>query len=396
MHRLKMLIQTCGFAVLLSGIVPAYAQLKSVQPSNDTGSAMAVLVDETALVHTAQIFPLDKSGVLVGKGDINAQLAQVFKNIQPILKQTNSGLDRVVKMNIYAGSADIIPLIKKQLAVTFSGKNKPAVTYIINQFANGADVAIDLVAASRSKNKTVQYYNNMANFGAVEAKAAVLPAGGVTYISGQADKGDAKQCTQGTIKQLDASLKHLGIDKKNVVQLRAFMNNIADIAIVEKELSAYFETVPPLVYTQWISKEYEVEIELIAASPVATQKRDSSITFLDLPGMAHSPVYSKATQINNGRRIYFSEIYGSTPNNTAAQTEEMFTQLKALLTATGSDFNHLAKATYFHTDVAASAALGSVRPKYYNPHGAPGASKAMLKAMPEGKSVSFDMIGVVK
>lgn len=391
-------MKASGLAFLLTGSAPVYAQLNFIQPSNSSGSSMAVVVDNVALTHTAQIFPLDKRGALVGKNDMAAQITQVVKNAKLLLKATHSGLDKVVKMNIYTSNENFIPEIKKQFASIFSGKTKPAVTYIVNKLPNGADVAIDLIAASGSGEKKVQYYNTAANYGAANTKAAVMPAGGVTYISGQADKGDLLHGVQGTLRQLDASLKFLGIQKQDVVQLKAFMNNTGDIPIVEKEFAAYFQpqAIPPVVYVEWISKEYEIEIELIAASPKVNEGRDTSISFLDLPGMVHSPVYSKATQINYGKKIYFSELYGNAPNNSNVQTTELFLNLKNLLVATGCDFTHLAKATYFHTDAASSAALNIIRPKYYDPHHAPAATKAMLKAMPDGKSVGLDMIGAVK
>lgn len=378
--------------LILIGLMPAYAQLTFIQPSAQTGSSAAVIVDDVALTHTARIFPLDKRDEIVGRGNIKAQIAQVFKNAQLILKETHSDFSNLVKLNVHVSSEKFIPEIERQLSLKFPGKTKPAVTYIIYKLWNGADIAIDFVAVSGAKEEKVRYFNT------ANTKAATLPAGGVTYISGQADKGDLEQATQGTLRQLDASLKHLGIDKHDVVQLKAYMNNTADIGVVEKQLAAYFtpQAIPPVVYVEWVSKEYEIEIELIAATPKSTEKKESAISFLDLPGMVHSPVYSKATQINYGKRIYFSGLYGVTPNNSDAQTAEIFSSLKNMLQATGCDFAHLAKATYFHTDAPASVALNTIRPKYYDPYKAPAATKAMLKAMPEGKSICIDMIGVVK
>jgi enamine deaminase RidA (YjgF/YER057c/UK114 family) len=378
--------------LFLIGFMPAYAQLTFIQPSVQTGSSAAVIVDDVPLTHTAQIFPLDKNGKIVGRYDIKVQIAQVLKNAQLILKETRSDLDKLVKLNVHLSSEKFIPEIEKQFSLKFPGKTKPAVTYIIYKLRNGADIAIDLVAVSDAREEKTKYFN------AANTKAAILPPGGVTYISGQADKGDLEHATQGTLRQLDASLKHLGIDKRDVVQLKAYMNNTTDISLVEKQLAAYFtaQAIPPIVYVEWVSKEYEIEIELIAATPKPIEKKESAINFLDLPGMVHSPVYSKATQINYGKKIYFSGLYGITLNNSDAQTAEIFSSLQNLLLVTGSDFTHLAKATYFHTDVPASVALNAIRPKYYDPYRAPAATKAMLKVMPEGKNICIDMIGVVK
>ena len=387
-----------AFALLFIALMPAYAQLKSIEPSAQTGTSAAVVVDNVPLTHTSQVFPFNKAGDIIGKNDIPAQIRQVFKNAEVILEDSNSDFDHIVKLNIHVSSEKYIPQIKRQLALKFPGKTKPAVTYLIYKLWNGADIAMDIVAVSKTTKKNVRYFSKNTAYRSFTTKAAVLPAGGVTYISGQAIKGPLQPGTHGTLQQLDASLKYLGIDKRDVVQIRAFMNTTADINVVEKELAAYFgeAPIPPVVYVEWLSKEYEIEIELIAASPKATTQRDTTVTFLDLPGMAHSPVYSKATQLNFGKRVYFSALYGTTLNDANAQTEEIFLVLKNLMHAAGCDFTHLAKATYFHTTDAGSLALNTIRPQYYYPKQAPAASKAMFKALPDGKMVGMDMIGAAK
>ncbi|MES2378861.1 MAG: RidA family protein [Bacteroidota bacterium] len=375
--------------LFLISSMAASAQMKYIDPSVQTGSSAAVIVEAAPLVHTAQIFPFNAKGELTVKDDVRAQLQQVFSNAVVILNKTGSDLDHLVKLNLHISNEKSIPEIEQLLAVKFKSTHKPAVTYITQQLWNGAAIAADLVAVSRTNVSKVKY---------ISKAAAILPQGGVTYVSGQAIKGNLEEGTHGTLQQLDASLKYLGMDKQDVVQLKAYLNNTADISVVEKELAAYFPAgaIPPIVYVEWISKEYEIEIELIAASPTATTMRDTAITFLDLPGMVHSPLYSKAVQVNKGKKIYFSGLYGTTPGNAQAQTEELFISLKKLLQATGSDFTHLVKATYFHSDVDGSAALGVVRPKYYDPNRAPAATKAQLKVMPLDKRVSVDMIGLVQ
>ncbi|MDO8994286.1 MAG: hypothetical protein Q7U83_14540, partial [Daejeonella sp.] len=54
--------------------------------SNLPGVSDAVIVDDVPLVHTNQFLPLDKSGNIVGSGDINAQINQIFLNISSALK----------------------------------------------------------------------------------------------------------------------------------------------------------------------------------------------------------------------------------------------------------------------------------------------------------------------
>lgn len=44
---------------------------------------------------------VDASGTIVGKGDIKAQVEQVFKNLQTALEASGAGLEHIVKWNIY-------------------------------------------------------------------------------------------------------------------------------------------------------------------------------------------------------------------------------------------------------------------------------------------------------
>ena len=134
-----------ALALLFTGLMPAYAQLKFIEPAAQTGTSAAVVVDEVPLTHTAQIFPFNKSGEIVGKNNVTVQLEQVFKNAGEILKETNSGFDHIVKLNIHVSAEKYIPEIKRQLALKFAGKTKPAVTYLIYKLWNGADISIDIV-----------------------------------------------------------------------------------------------------------------------------------------------------------------------------------------------------------------------------------------------------------
>ena len=44
---------------------------------------------------------VDATGAIVGKGDIKAQVEQVFKNLQTALKASGAELEHIVKWNIY-------------------------------------------------------------------------------------------------------------------------------------------------------------------------------------------------------------------------------------------------------------------------------------------------------
>ena len=81
----------------------------------------------------------------------------------------------------------------------------------------------------------------------------------------------------------------------------------------------------------------------------------------------------------------------------AGQVREIFQSLGSVLQKTGSDFEHLAKATYYVSDNEASNKLNDIRPEFYNPRRPPAASKAKVKGVGlPGRTVTLDMIAVTK
>ena len=92
-----------------------------------------------------------------------------------------------------------------------------------------------------------------------------------------------------------------------------------------------------------------------------------------------------------------STITSPQTGDAVAQTREIFRLLSGILEQAGSDFEHLAKATYFVTDDAASKALGELRPLYYNPKRPPAASKGTVSSTGfAGRTISLDMIAAPK
>ncbi|MFA6946623.1 MAG: RidA family protein [Pedobacter sp.] len=369
--------------------------------SNLPGTSDAVIVKDVPLVHTTQFLPLDKSGNLVGKGNLNIQVTQVFSNISSVLKQVNSGLDQIIKLNIYLKSSDLISEVQNQIDERFKSGKKPAVSFVSGDLTQSdALVSMDAIAlAARVQTRTVKYLMSVNLSSAKEtASGAVLPAGPVVYVSGQAVKGELADATRGTLEQLESTLHFLGLEKKDIVQIKSFVRPMSDMNIVEQEFVRFFKegTVPPLVNVEWTSKDPVIEIELIAASPGTVVNSENQMDFITPPGMTASPVYCKVTRINYGSKIYISGLYGQSPGEANTELASIFTSIESILKNTGSDFRHLAKATYYVSNDVYSTKLNEIRPKYYDPLRPPAASKAMVKGvgMP-GAGVSIDMIGVV-
>jgi enamine deaminase RidA (YjgF/YER057c/UK114 family) len=374
--------------------------IKPIGNSTATGGSLAVVVNEVPLVHTSQFLPLNKKGLLVGKNDLEKQLNQVFDNIAIALKAAGSNTNQLVKINICIAESSLMVRVKENLNRRFKAGKKPAISFVSGALIYpDALVGMDVIAvALAAADEKVKYIKPASLAGAKQqAQVAILPVGGVVYVSGQAAKGKMAEATRETLKQLEATLQQLGLNKEDIVQVKSFICPATDIKIVEQEMADFFagHTIPPTVYVDWLSNDPVVEIELIAASP-RLQKPTTQIDFITPAGMTASPVYSKVTRVNYGKKVYFSSLYGEQSADAKAEVAEIFESMERIAKQSGTDFNHLAKATYYVVNDSTSNALNEIRPKYYKADRPPAASKAKVKGVGLiHKGICIDMIGVV-
>ena len=368
--------------------------IQYAQTSRQKSSSDAVIVKNVPLAHTSQIFSLNKRGKLVFKGELQKQIGQIFGNLSKALNIADSGLEQIVKLNIYLKNSSLISEVQTEISRQFKSGKLPAISYVTGDLSHpDALVSIDAIAvSSNSSDKFVKYFQSGS------AKVSILPSGQVVYVSGQAAKGNLAQATLNTLKQLEETLHFLGLEKRDIVQIKSFINPISDLSSVQNVMAEFFKggTIPPLVNVEWLSKDPVIEIELIASSNRTLSKSNEQIDIITPKGMVHSPVYSKVTRLNYGSKVYVSGLYGNTERGIKSELSDIFDFLDLIMKQSGSDLKHLLKATYYVSNDLHSAALNEIRPKYYDPKRPPAASKAMVKDVGLIKAgVSMDMIGVV-
>lgn len=370
--------------LLLSGLLLAINTLGAAQTLRYVPGA--VIVDAAPLAHTALILPLNDAGKLIGKDDPLQQINQVFNNLAQALATVRSKSKDIIKLHVSITSEELVPLVKEQIAKRFAKGKEPAVSFIVGRLQQpGVLLAMDAVAVSALPGNQVVR----------SPQVGVLPKGGMVFISGMAADGRLPEATANTMQQLLGTLQFLGLNKEHVVQVRAFVHPVDSTGLVEKEVKAFFagSPMPPVVYTGWNSKKPLVEIELIAASP-APAGNAALIEYLTPPGVTPSPVYSKVTRINQGKKIYLSGIYGQ-GKDIQTQLQTAFDALKDMMKKCDSDLEHLAKALYYVSGNEISNSLTDIRKKYYNPKRPPAATKGLLSQNgPGGSQILIDMIGV--
>lgn len=72
------------------------------------------------LIFVAGQVAIDRSGNLVGKGDIRAQVAQVFENLKAVLEAAGSGLDKVGKVTVFTTDLKYRPIIHEMRSKVFA------------------------------------------------------------------------------------------------------------------------------------------------------------------------------------------------------------------------------------------------------------------------------------
>ncbi len=377
--------------------VSASAQVaRSIAPDAATGSAGAVVVGAVPLAHTTQLFSTNPRGTILGAGDAARQAAQVLRNLSTALRVAGTDIDRVVKLNVVAANDASVKVCEDTLARYFPTASKPAVSYVVGGLAQAdALIAMDAVATTTySTNSVLRRRSTNLPTRGTEAHVAIMPDGPSVYISGQAEKAPLADATRKTMESLHATLAQLGLSTADVVQIKAFVTPITETAAVRAEMERLYanQPLPPIVFVEWLGSQ-PIEIEMIAAAPASALKQTNSVTYFTPQGMKASPIYSRVAQLNRGQRTYFSGLYAAEGRGAADQVREIFGTLGKLLAASGSDFKHLVKATYYVSADDVSKALNELRPDYYDPQRPPAASKAVVRGVGrKGRTLTVDMI----
>src|SRR5438874_1488754 len=97
-------VRACG--LLLWSAPPGSTRggaIRHVDPEVSV-SSKAVVVGPACLAHTAQLLPLDRRGRLVGANRPDEQAEQILDNLEAVLAEVRSGLDALVKLNVYVAN----------------------------------------------------------------------------------------------------------------------------------------------------------------------------------------------------------------------------------------------------------------------------------------------------
>jgi enamine deaminase RidA (YjgF/YER057c/UK114 family) len=362
------------------------------------GMSQAVIVQQMPLVHTRQLFPLDREGMLVGKGSADQQIEQVLANLEAVLRDSGSGLNKLIRLNVYALSTTTVSKFRVHLSKRLDPTVRPAITSVLTPFAQRKTlVAVDAVAGAADSSKAVVLKRCQSVAGDDEcADAAVLPTGGIAYLSGQPEEaGLTVLPTTKSMTNLMKTLKHLNLSPQHVVQVKVFLKPVTSAKEVLREVQQFFpnQITPPVVFVEWLAS-MPVEIEMIAQLP-RSGKPAESVEYITPPEFRPSNIFSKVALMRAEQQIYISGLYARKPSRGEPQAKFLFQQLEEILANTGSDMRHLVKATYYVSDHDAARWIDRTRPRLYDPMRPPAASKVTVHGVGQAKrTMTVDMIAV--
>ena len=363
-------------SVFMGTSLMANDSIQRIDEGKRPGSSVSVVVQSERLIHTGQIFPeVAANGTKTSPVD---QLSSVMHQAKQSLAEVQAG--SIVKLNLYVTSESVATEVLKALPTHFP-QHAPAVSLVVTKLPSPiADVAADFIAVATE------------NSGPVVARSAQigeLPKGSRIYVSGQAEQDmSLALATRKTLESLRKTLVFLGRSDADIVQLKAFIQPMQDWKIVQAEVDAFYAGQPA--------------VPLIAGG--GQPKGDApSMEYLTPPGMTTPTIYCRVCRINHPGTIYVSGLYSEHDRtklpdpaaNGDTEVQSVFAQLKDVLSKADSDFEHLAKATYYVSSDAASVSLNKLRPGYYNPQRPPAASKAVVESVGiAGLGLTMDMIAV--
>ncbi len=97
------------------------------------------------MVYTSGQIALNKDGVLV-EGDVKVQTRQVLENLQEVLKEAGSELNKVIKSTIYLSNMDDFNDVNTIYGEYFTTHLPARSTVAVRTLPKNVDVEIDVIA----------------------------------------------------------------------------------------------------------------------------------------------------------------------------------------------------------------------------------------------------------
>ena len=123
-----------------------FVKSEALPPS--PGYSQAVEVHPGRIIYVAGQVSMDRSGKLVGEGDMRAQAQQTFENLKAALEASGAKFENVVKLNYYVLDVSQLPAVREVRDKFVNTANPPASTAVEVKrlFREGFLIEVEAVA----------------------------------------------------------------------------------------------------------------------------------------------------------------------------------------------------------------------------------------------------------
>jgi reactive intermediate/imine deaminase len=124
-----------------------FVKAEALPPS--PGYSQAAEVRPGRIIYVAGQVSMDRSGKLVGEGDMRAQAQQTFENLKAALEASGAKFENVVKLNYYVLDVSQLPAVREVRDKFVNTANPPASTAVEVKrlFREGFLIEVEAVAA---------------------------------------------------------------------------------------------------------------------------------------------------------------------------------------------------------------------------------------------------------
>lgn len=105
-----------------------FVRSETLPPS--PGYSQAVEIGRGRIIYIAGQVALDRSGKVVGEGDIRAQAQQTFENLKAALEASGATFENVVKLNYYFSDITQLAVVREVRDKFINTANPPASTAV--------------------------------------------------------------------------------------------------------------------------------------------------------------------------------------------------------------------------------------------------------------------------
>ena len=114
----------------MSELQGAVRFIKSENLPPSPGYSQAVEIRRGRIIYIAGQVALDRSGKVVGEGDMRAQAQQTFENLKAALEASGATFENVVKLNYYFSDISQLAVVREVRDKFINTANPPASTAV--------------------------------------------------------------------------------------------------------------------------------------------------------------------------------------------------------------------------------------------------------------------------